>query len=138
VIYPGSQGDPWWNLEQLPVQVKQAITIFEKAHQGCQALFIFDNLSAHASFGLDTLNTFNMNKLNGNKQCFQKDTVIPNSESVLGRHMRGKPQKMTMADGKAKGLQQVLEERSFDVKKKRAKCKPMCPSRTQSAAWLVS
>jgi hypothetical protein len=127
VIYPGSQGDPWWNLEQLLAQIKRAIEVFEKAHPGCQALFVFDNSSAHASFGLDALNAFDMNKSNGGKQCFQKDTVIPGSDSVPAQHMRGKPQKMTMPDGKQKGLQQVLEERGFDVKNKRAKCKPVCP-----------
>jgi hypothetical protein len=34
---------------------------------------------------------------------------------------------MTMDDGTAKGLQQVLEERGFNVSGMRSKCKPVCP-----------
>jgi len=42
VIYPGSNGDPWWDTDQLLDQVKSAIHIFEAAHPDCQALFVFD------------------------------------------------------------------------------------------------
>lgn len=45
VIFPGSQGDPWWDHQQLLTQVETAIDIFEEAHPGCQALFVFDNSS---------------------------------------------------------------------------------------------
>ncbi|OAX32176.1 hypothetical protein K503DRAFT_870286 [Rhizopogon vinicolor AM-OR11-026] len=34
---------------------------------------------------------------------------------------------MTLPDGRPKGLQQVLEERGFDVHNLRAKCTPVCP-----------
>ncbi|KAJ7715735.1 hypothetical protein B0H16DRAFT_1477153 [Mycena metata] len=40
VIFPGSNGDPWWDTKQLLEQVDNVITIFEKAHPGCQALFM--------------------------------------------------------------------------------------------------
>ncbi|KAK0207757.1 hypothetical protein IW262DRAFT_1450785 [Armillaria fumosa] len=115
VIYPGSKGDPWWEVEQLLVQVKAAIKIFEKAHPNCQALFVFDNSSSHAALGPDALHAFDMNMSNGGKQHFQKDTVIPDSDSVPAMHMHGKPQKMTTDDGVQKGLKQVLEERGFDI-----------------------
>lgn len=127
IIFPGSNGDPWWDLAQLKEQMHEAIKIAEKVHPGCQALFVFDNSSAHASLGPDALNAFDMNKSNGGAQRQQKDTVIPNSSSVPAVHMRGKPQSMRMPNGDAKGLKQVLEERGFDVKKLRAKCKPVCP-----------
>ena len=39
----------------------------------------------------------------------------------------GKPQKMTTETGEAKGLQQTLEERGFDVHGMRVKCSPVCP-----------
>ncbi|KAK0483349.1 hypothetical protein IW261DRAFT_1417262 [Armillaria novae-zelandiae] len=115
VIYPGSKGDPWWEVEQLLVQVKAAVKIFEKAHPNCQALFVFDNSSSHAALGPDTLHASDMNMSNGGKQRFQKDTIIPDSDSVPAVHMHGKPQKMTMDDGLQKGLKQVLEERGFNV-----------------------
>lgn len=127
VIYPGSKGDPWWDMVQLLAQVKDAIKIFEEAHPNCQVLFVFDNSSAHASLGPDALHAFDMNKSNGGKQRFQKDTIIPDSQSVPAVNMRGKPQSMKTEDGLQKGMQQVLEERGFDVSGLRAKCKPVCP-----------
>ena len=51
IIYPGANGDKYWDCEQLIMQVEtQAIPTFELAHPGCQALFIFDQSLAHASF----------------------------------------------------------------------------------------
>ena len=79
VIFPGSNGDPWWDTDQLMVQMKSAIEIFKAAHPGCQALFIFDQSSAHASLPPDALKAFNMNKSNGGAQRKQKNTVIPQS-----------------------------------------------------------
>ena len=64
VIYPGSNGDPWWDTDQLLVQVKSALEIFEAAHPDCQALFVFDQSSAHASLPPDALKAFTMNKSN--------------------------------------------------------------------------
>jgi len=68
IIYPGANGDDWWDHTQLLSQVDTAITIFEEAHPGCVALFIFDQSSAHASLGPDALRAFDMNKTNGGKQ----------------------------------------------------------------------
>ncbi|KAJ3743635.1 hypothetical protein DFH05DRAFT_1460850 [Lentinula detonsa] len=107
---------------QLLEQVKGSIKIFKEAHPDCQALFIFDQSSAHASLGPNALKSFEMNKGNGGKQRKQHHTVIPQS-NLVPEH-RGKVQKMTLPDGTAKGLQQVLEERRFDVKKMKAKCSP--------------
>jgi len=55
ITYPGSGGDPWWDHSQLLAQVDKAITIFEEAHPGCIALFVFNQSSAHASLGPDVL-----------------------------------------------------------------------------------
>jgi hypothetical protein len=52
IIYPGSNGDPWWDTKQLLAQIKTAIQIFDKAHPDCQALFVFDQSSAHTSLPL--------------------------------------------------------------------------------------
>jgi len=129
VIFPGAQGDPWWDTAQLLVQMLAAISIFEEAHPGCVALFIFDQSSAHAALPADALKAFEMNKSNGGKQRKQQDTVIPldNPSEVH----RGKIQKMTLEDGTAKGLQLVLEERGFNVRGLRAKCAPVCPFENQ-------
>ncbi len=62
IIYPGAGGDPWWDTNQLLEQMHtKAIPIFDHAYPGCQALFIFDQSSAHASLGPDALNAFDMN-----------------------------------------------------------------------------
>lgn len=56
IIFPGSNGDPYWDCNQLIEQVKNsAIPVFEEAHPGCQALFIFDQSSAHAALSPDAL-----------------------------------------------------------------------------------
>ena len=31
IIYPSSNGDPWWDCNQLLVQIKDSIDIFEEA-----------------------------------------------------------------------------------------------------------
>lgn len=130
IIYPGTNGDAWWDTEQLLTQVKSAITVFEEAHPSCQALFIFDQSSAHASLAPDALRAFEMNKSNGGKQQKQKDTVIPLNNPAP--EYRGKVQKMTLANGEPKGLQLALKECGFDVKQLRAKCKPVCPFESQN------
>jgi hypothetical protein len=103
IIYPGSQGDAWWDTDQLLVQMGEAVEVFELAHPGKQALFIFDQSSAHASLPPDALKAFEMNKLDGRKQCKQRDTVIPESNPVPEH--RGKTQKMTLENGQPKGMQ---------------------------------
>lgn len=130
IIYPGGgpTGDPWWDTKQLLAQIKEAIRIFEKAHPGKQALFIFDQSSAHASLPEDALKAFEMNKSDGGKQRKQHDTIIPMTNPCETH--RGKPQSMTSSDGEPKGLYTVLLERGFpavELKKLKAKCKPVCP-----------
>jgi hypothetical protein len=128
IIYPGANGDPWWDTKQLLEQIQtQAIPIFERAHPGCQALFIFDQSSAHASFGPEALNAFDMNWSNGGKQRKQHNTIIPNDDTVPNAAVRGKPQSMVTETGEPKGLETVLRERGFDTHGKKAKCKPVCP-----------
>ena len=39
---------------------------------------------------------------------------------------------MTLPDGKPKGLQRVLEECGFNIRKLRAKCSPVCPFDNQN------
>ena len=57
IIYPGASSDAWWDLPQLLKQIEKALSIFEKAHSECHALFVFDQSSAHASLGPEALCT---------------------------------------------------------------------------------
>lgn len=129
IIFPGANGDPWWDTKQLLEQINEALDIFNTAHPTKQALIVFDQSQAHASLPPDALKAFEMNKSDGGAQRVQKDTVIPQS-NPSAEH-RGKPQPMTFVDldgkKKAKGLKRVLSERGFDVSKLRAKCSPVCP-----------
>ena len=102
ITYPGVGGDAWWDHNQLLAQVDKAIAIFEEAHPGCVALFVFNQLSAHASLGPDALCAFNMNKSNGGRQRKQKNTVIPMTNEHPKFH--SKAQSMTTEAGEAKGL----------------------------------
>jgi hypothetical protein len=63
IIYPGSNGDSWWDMQQLLAQMNDAVTIFKTAFLGKQGLFIYDNSSAHASLPANALKAFEMNKV---------------------------------------------------------------------------
>ncbi|KAF8227164.1 hypothetical protein L208DRAFT_1405913 [Tricholoma matsutake] len=120
-IIRDAQKNPWWDTKQLMDQIKYAIEIFKSAHPDCEALFIFDQSSAHASLPPDALKAFEMNKSDGGKQHKQHDTTIPQSNP--DPRFRGQPQKMTTSSGQQKGLQAVLEERGFNVSCLKAKSK---------------
>lgn len=138
IIYPGANGDPWWDIFQLIAQVKSAIEIFDPAHPGCQALFIFDQSSAHTSLPPDALQAFDMNKSDGGEQQIQCDTTI--LESNPDPHYHGQAWPMTTPDRKAKGLKTVLTECGFNLKGLKAKCSQVCPFKSQKCcmAHLMS
>jgi hypothetical protein len=125
IMYPGVSGDQWWDLAQLLAQVDWAIDIFEEAHPNCVMLCLFDHSSMHASFGPDALRAFDVNKSNGGKKKLQKDTIIPMNNPTVECHR--KIQKMMTESGEAKGLQQMLKERRFNIRRMCAKCSPVCP-----------
>ena len=108
IIYPGVNGDPWWMNKNLLDQIKAAIDIHDETSPEYQALFIFDNSSAHASLPPDALKAFEMNKSNGGKQQRQHNTIIPQSNPDVTK--QGLVQKMTTDSGLQKGLKTVLEE----------------------------
>jgi hypothetical protein len=129
IIFPGSGHDKWWDCAQLLEQMQDAISIHNELHPQSQALFIFDQSSAHASLPPDALRAFNMNMSDGGKQRIQRDTIIPQKNPTVA--LRGKAQRMTLEDGTPKGLRRVLEERGFDVTGLKAKCSPVCPFKSQ-------
>ncbi|EFP94093.1 uncharacterized protein PGTG_20080 [Puccinia graminis f. sp. tritici CRL 75-36-700-3] len=119
VIYPGSQGDPWWDMKQLCAQVvEKAIPIFEALHPGSQGVFVFDCSSAHEAYGPNALRVQNMNLSLGGKQARMCDTIIPSDDPLIPEHLRGQHQAMCFpADyvvqslaNEPKGIEQVLSE----------------------------
>jgi hypothetical protein len=127
IIYPGGgkTGDGWWDCDQLLTQTKEAIDIFNMAHPDCQALFVFDNSSAHGYLPPDALKAFEMNKSDSGKQRCQQDTVIPQSNPDPTR--QGLIQHMTNDAGQPKGLESILKECGFDTNGLKARCSPVCP-----------
>src|SRR5260370_4214927 len=131
-------GRPAISLSQCRVFRSSRHCFLMKAHPNCQALFIFDQFSAHQLLGPNALVAFEMNKSNGGRQQKQHDTTIPcNSPAV---HMWGEPQKMTLENGQPKGLKQTLEECGFNVSKMKAKCVPRCSAENEECcmAHLLS
>ncbi|POW15576.1 hypothetical protein PSHT_06968 [Puccinia striiformis] len=119
VIYPGSQGNAWWDMQQLCDQVStKALPIVAALHPGCQAVFVFDCSAAHESYG-PSLRVQNMNLSSGGKQAKLKNTFIPSDDPNIPNSIRGDPQTMVfpsdyhvaaLAD-QPKGIQQVLTKR---------------------------
>jgi hypothetical protein len=91
---------------------------------------VFDHSSAHVSLTPDALHAFDMNKSNRGKQRKQRDTVIPINNPYS--EFCGKLQKMITECGKAKGLQQTLEECGFNVSNLKMKYSPVCAVKNKS------
>ncbi|KAI7953739.1 hypothetical protein MJO28_006286 [Puccinia striiformis f. sp. tritici] len=120
VIYPGSTGGKWWDMEQLCNQISQkAIPIFNALHPNLQAVFVFDCSSAHGAFSPSALN--NMNLSPGGKQSRLRDSIIPSDDPAIPVHLRGQHQIFCYDSlhpnpdlaGKPKGVQAILEERGL-------------------------
>lgn len=122
VIYPGSKGDAWWNMEQLCRQIEhKAIPIFNALHPDAQEVFVFDCSSAHEAYSPTALRVQNMNiGIDGNKPNV-RDTIIPCDDPNIPLHLQGLTQQMYFPSnhptlehaGKPKGIKVVLEERGL-------------------------
>jgi hypothetical protein len=78
IIYPGSTGDKWWDMQQLCNQVThKAIPIFKKKHPDSQAVFVFDCSSAHGAYTPSALQAQNMNLSYRGKRSWLQESVIP-------------------------------------------------------------
>ncbi|OAV98386.1 hypothetical protein PTTG_09314 [Puccinia triticina 1-1 BBBD Race 1] len=122
VIYPGSNGDPWWDMEQLCEQVsKKEIPIFEHLHPDLQAVFIFDCSSAHGAFAKSALQAQKMNLKPGGKHSHLQNSIIPSDDLYIPAHLRGLPQTFSYDTsypdpklaGQPKGIQTILEEQAL-------------------------
>jgi hypothetical protein len=130
IIYPGSNGDPWWDTKQLLAQLSTTLNIFEKKHLNCVAVLVFDQSSAHASHGEGALNAFEMNLTSGGKNKKpQNDTYFP--PECTFSELRGQVQHLynVEPDGTKvpKGVKQILQERECYIEKTKFKCTPRCP-----------
>jgi hypothetical protein len=90
-------------------QVEKAVDIFELKYPGAIGMFIFDNAPSHCKKPDDCLNPSKMNVSDGGKQPFMRDT-----------EWDGQVQKMTLSDGRQKGMRAVLEERGVDTYRMKA------------------
>jgi hypothetical protein len=125
IIYLGSNRDPWWNTEQLLVQLKDTLNIFKEKHPGAIAVLVFDQSSAHASYGKGALNAFNINLGPGGAQKILKDTIFPpetsNPERIGTEQVMWQLNKDRAKE--AKGIKQVLIKRGCFIPGLRVKCK---------------
>ena len=103
-VYLEHQSDGYFNNDMFIAQVKKAIDIFEKKYPTAQGMFIFDNAPLHRKKPEDALDPDKMNISNGGKQPVMHDTT-----------WNGSTQKMTLSDGRQKGMKMVLEERGVDT-----------------------
>jgi hypothetical protein len=130
IIFPGSNGDPWWDTKQLLEQLSTTIDIFKKKHVDCTGVFVFDQSSAHASHGEGALNAFSMNLFEGgkNKQP-QNDTYFP--PECIYPELRGTVQHLWKLDDAGnkfpKGAKKILEERGCWIPNTKFACSPRCP-----------
>ena len=89
IIYPGLNGDPWWDTKQLLVQITRMLDIFEQKHPNCIAILIFDQSSVYASYNEGALNAFGINKApggveKGNIKAYRRDTYFLPEYTISG------------------------------------------------------
>ncbi|KZV96441.1 hypothetical protein EXIGLDRAFT_609191, partial [Exidia glandulosa HHB12029] len=111
IIYPGKNHDGWWDVKQLSLQIIDTIAIFEYLHPEDQAVFVFDQSTAHAAFADDALVASRMQVGSGPNQPKMHDTRIPADNP--DPHLQNKLQRMVTADGRPKGMEIVLKERGL-------------------------
>ena len=104
-LYLETQKNGYFNSDMFLEQVDRAVHIFERRFPGITGIFLFYDAPSHRKYPPDGLNSTNMNVYPGGQQAIVMDTVWD-----------GKPQKMVLSDGTAKGMNLVLQERGVNVK----------------------
>jgi hypothetical protein len=74
IIYPGKNADAWWDCQQLLLQCRVTLDLFELAYPGDVMCAIFDCSSNHQAFADDALVVSRMNVNPGGKQPSMHDT----------------------------------------------------------------
>ncbi|ETV88490.1 hypothetical protein H257_00074 [Aphanomyces astaci] len=111
-LHVGKNNEGYWTCEHMIKQVQdEVISAFGDMHPGAMGLFTFDQSTNHAAFTSDALRASNMGLRPGGAQALLRPGRLPG----------GSPQGMVFDDnhphrGEAKGLQQVLLERGYDIK----------------------
>ena len=95
-----TQKDVYFNSDTFLVEVDKAIDIFEKKYPYALVIFMFDNAPSHRKYPEDGLNVNRINIGPGGKQ---------------GHYLEWRNTKMMLADGRAKGMKTVLEERGINT-----------------------
>ena len=137
IIFPGKNGDPWWDTKQLLQQLDSAITLHEKIQPDIIAVFVFDQSSAHNSHGDGALSAFDMNLTCGGAKAPQNATIFPPfCGSIAGQAQQLSYFESPTGKLRPKGIKLILEERRcypdlsipiFEGKAPKAKCQPRCP-----------
>lgn len=98
---------------------------------GVEAVFVFDQSSAHKSMGDEAFDAFRKNKsseANRKKPTFYKSTIVSDDVPIVA--LRGAVQEMMYQNGdksQPKGTERILLERSIvPAKGTRAKCNLRC------------
>ena len=104
----GEAKDGYWTSDKFIKQIQKAIKIADIKYpksEGWRVVWVFDHSSCHAAMADDSLDVSKMNVKCGGKQRLMRDGCWD-----------GKVQKMVDAQGVAKGLRVVLEERGVDTR----------------------
>lgn len=105
----GESKEGYWTSDKFMNQIKDAVKLVNFKYprsEGWRIVWIFDHSSCHAAMADDSLDVGHMNVKPGGKQRVMRDGW-----------WGGKPQTMNFANGVAKGLKVVLEERGVDTSK---------------------
>ena len=111
--------DNHWTYEKIiSLLLHVAIPIFKEAFPGCQAIFLFDNVTSLAAFADDALLVSPMNLNPGSIQPLMRNGMF---------YCHSKPISQSMSENDIpKGMRKALEECSLWRQGLKADCRPKC------------
>jgi hypothetical protein len=121
IIYPGKQGDSWWDCEQLIQQTERHLKLHAIVYPGKTALNIFDCSANHQAMAPNALVVNKMNVNPGGKQPKMRTTQFVHSSQ---RHLPKDQQTLTeqqmkfapdsdVFPGEPKGMAHIVKERGL-------------------------
>ena len=110
IMYPGANRDGYFTNEQLAIQTKEMLKIFEILHPDCTALVAYDNSANHHAMADDGLVANRLNLKDGGKNV----GLLRNGwfDDADGTRLI---QTMLTENGKQKGVRTILEERGLFI-----------------------
>ncbi|KAG1907615.1 uncharacterized protein F5891DRAFT_938483 [Suillus fuscotomentosus] len=147
VLFRAGKGrDGYFTNDEILQHAEKAMTILEKDYPEDDHVFVFDNATTHLKRADDALSARNMPKTCKNwgvsapvrdatgKQTHGGDgKILMQKVCIANGVFNGAPQEFYFPEGHTntglfKGMAKILEERGFDVSKKKAQCKDFnCP-----------